>query len=175
MSNITTFPRQKLSADSAEVALRAIVFNISDYIFGLPVGAVQKIIICPPITNPIQEGIAIVNLGSQTATVLDLRYKFAENITEETTTAIQRRFLILIATKQDHPCGIIVDRAPVIQDIPASSIEPIPPSYREVKQFNFASHLATLPSLETGNKADPVNIFLLGMEDIYAKTTVRLS
>lgn len=170
MTNITAFPLQRLSADSLEDSLRIIVFNVSQYMFALPVGAVQKIIICPPTIDGISEGIGIVNLGSFTATVLDLRYKFVKDIDRETLPTLQRRFLILIDTKEGDPCGIIVPRPPIIKDIPLSAIVPVPRSYRQVKQLNFTSHMVVLSEADS-DRADPDNIFLLGMEDIFASLT----
>ena len=167
------YPFQTLSNRSAEEALRAIIFNVSEYVFAMPVGAVHKIIISPPITNNMERGIGIVNLGSQTITVLDLRYKFDRNFSEQSISPSSRRFLILIKTKTREICGIIVDLPPVLTDIPLSSIQPVPNSYREVMGLDLTSYMAILPwkKAQQEDEKDSQNIFILGMEQILVGLT----
>ena len=166
-------PFQTLSNRSTEKALRAIVFNVSEYVFAMPIGAVDKIVVSPPIINNMERGIGIVNLGSQTITVLDLRYKFDRNFSEQSISPSSCRFLILTKIKNGEICGILVCSPPFLTDIPLSSIQPIPNSYREVMGLDLTSYMAILPRkiAQQADEKDSQNIFILGMEQILVDLT----
>ncbi len=60
----TPFPFKRLSgAVSERDSLRVVVFAIADYLFALPVGAVLKVMACPPISSTVESGIGMVDLG----------------------------------------------------------------------------------------------------------------
>lgn len=175
MNDSLTFPLKRLSsASNSEDSLRVIVFPVSNYLFALPVGAVIKIINSPPLTNKFENGIGMVNLGSQTYTVLDLSHNFLENSSEKIVTNTdnfankQIDLLILIQTKNDENCAIKIARSPVLMDIPLTTIRPIPSSYRQVANLNFVTHMAVLSSEE--EEKETVNVFLLATNEIFGNS-----
>lgn len=170
MNQILTPPLKRLSsANNSENALRVIIFPVSNYLFALPVGAVIKIITCPSLVNTIEDGIGMVNLDDRTLTVVDPSYNFLENSSEAV--AVKTDYfankkiplLILIETKTEESCGILIARQPILTDISLTTIRPIPLSYRQVAKLDFVTHMAIL-SLEEDRET--VNVFLLAMNQI---------
>ncbi len=155
-------PVQILSNSSRDRALRTVIFQVFEHLFAIPVGAVEKIVVCPPITNKISRGIGIVSLDSQTVTVVDLRYKFERDFSAASLELSSRQFLILIHTESGESCGILVASPPFLKDLPISSIQPIPVSYREVMDIELVNYMAILTDEGKGAR----NIFILGMERI---------
>lgn len=150
----------EIAHKTEETALRAIIFAVADYWFALPVGAVQKISLCPPIKNAVEEGLGTIDLGNETATVVDLEAKFAANQDHNFT----RRYLLLTQTHSGEKCGLIATSPPSMVEIPLSTIRSLPASYRESGKFGFISHLAVLPQDE-----ESIDVFLLGMRELFSQ------
>ena len=158
-------------------ALRTLVFTLAadtssaqeDYLFALPVEAVLKVINCPPINWAIDSGIGMIDLGSQSVTVVDLRQqkRLTKPKRQEESNAYQRdnsyRFLILLQTRMEELYGIPVTDTPKLTDIPLSTIRPVPLSYRQAAGLNLVSHMAVLSETQ---EQKPLNVFLLGMSKI---------
>lgn len=155
----TKLPLKRLAGPATEECLRVIVFEIANHLFALPVGAVLKVITCPSLSTPIKNGIGMLEVGDQTVTVVDLSHKFVEE-SDCQGLLPKRRFLILIQTRTGELCGIPVDNAPAITDIPLATIRPVPLSIRLV-QLAFASHMAILPETQDSSAK---KIFLLGIK-----------
>lgn len=158
-------PLKRLSAQIGnQDALRVIVFEVMDYIFALPIEAVLKIVVCPSLKSPIENGIGIVDLESETIAVVDLRYKFASSSFKEPVTAISaswpRRFLIVTQTRTSEPCGFLVDKSPSLNDVLLSTIRPLPSSYRQVAELGFANRIGELPA--SGKQSESATVFILG-------------
>jgi chemotaxis signal transduction protein len=158
-------PLKRLSnVDEEQTTIRTIVFSLADvehtaigkYQFALPVEAVIRAIVYPANRTTLTDGIGMINLGDQTVTIVDLRDKF----TKTDHTQDSSRFLILFKTRSDELCGLPVKDAPILIDIPMTTIRPLPLAYREVNQLTFASHAAIVP--QEGDLA-PLEILLLGM------------
>jgi chemotaxis signal transduction protein len=146
------FPLQRLSNNkNQENAIRAIVFSLpqspsianEEYIFALPLEAVNKIIICPPLTSRITKGIGTIELDSQMLTIVDLSYKFNLECLPEF-----YRFLILFKLDNGESCGIPVSQSPLTLDIPFDTVRTIPQSFRQANDLDFATHMAIVPNLE---------------------------
>jgi chemotaxis signal transduction protein len=145
--------------------IRTIVFALADidrtsmaqYLFALPVEAVEKAIAYPSERAMLKDGIGMLNLGSQTITIVDLRQKFAKIDPQEDSS----RFLILFHTQTGELCGLPVKDAPAMIDIPLDTIRSIPLAYREVNQLSFVSHMAIVPQ---GDNLEPLQILLLGLD-----------
>lgn len=159
------FPFKRLSGAANDCdSLRVIVFAIADYLFALPVGAVLKVITCPPISSTVEGGIGMADLGSQTITILDLRQKLGSQTLEKQFPGFQQ-LLLLIQTRTGEICGIPVDKPPSLLDIPLETVRPVPLSYRQVAKLSFASHMAVLTP---GQPEESIKVFLLGMSQILA-------
>jgi chemotaxis signal transduction protein len=156
--------------DEDDRNLRTIVFSLaniedsamSQYLFAMPVEAVEKSIVYPVERAQLKDGIGMINLGDRMLTIVDLRQKF-------TTVAPERddsRFLILFHTQAGELCGLPVKDAPVLLDIAPDTIRQLPLAYREVNQIGFATHMATIPQAEG---AAPLQILLMGLDRVLAK------
>jgi hypothetical protein len=108
----------------------------------------------------------MVDLGQQTATIINLHQRLAPQNSSNST--IQKRFLILTQTYQHELCGIPIETPPTMLDLPLDKIQPLPSSYRQGDALgSLASHVAVLPESEGSHK-----IFLLGTKANIAKTSV---
>lgn len=156
-------PSQQRLSDIATInqpGLRAIVFEIDNYRFALPIDAVLKIVPCPPLSSPIQDGIGIADWEAQTITVIDLYQKFFQPTAQNSQKSpYNNRFLILTMTQDREICGFAIDRSPTLMDIPLNDIRSVPLSYRQVAELGFVSHMAILSNERT---EQPLKIFLLG-------------
>ncbi len=168
----TPFPFKRLSgAVSERDSLRVVVFAIADYLFALPVGAVLKVMACPPIRSTVESGIGMVDLGAQTITIVDLRQKFIQQVqgqqAHQVPSAVDTsgRFLLLTQTRTGEICGIPVDKPPALIDIPLEAVRPVPWSYRQVAELSCVSHMAVLP---VAPNEEPLKVLLFGMSQILA-------
>jgi chemotaxis signal transduction protein len=156
---------KRLSGTTTEQDIvRAIVFTLDDgtasenanYLLALPVGAVFKIITCPPIIKTVEQGIGVVDWQEQTVTVVDLRQKFFKS--EPFSSSHSYRFLILLKMRSGDLCGIPIEQSPTLIDLPAATIRPVPLSYRQVAGLTLASHMAVLP-LPQGKESLKIFLF----------------
>jgi chemotaxis signal transduction protein len=168
----TPFPFKRLSGTvSDRDSLRVVVFAIADYLFALPVGAVLKVIACPPISSTVESGIGMVDLGTQTIAIVDLRQKFIPQLPAQQAHEVPSgvdtlgRFLLLTQTRTGEICGIPADKPPALIDIPLSAVRPVPWSYRQVAELNFISHMAVL---SLAPNSEPLKVLFLGMSQILA-------
>ncbi len=136
---------------------------MGEYLFALPVEAVAKAIVYPAHKIILQDGIGMMNLGSRSVTIVDLRQKLT-TIDPQTDPS---KFLILFNTQGGELCGLPVKDAPILLDLPLGKIRPLPAAYRQVNQLSFASHLAIVPQ---GEDRQPLQILLLGMERILGQS-----
>jgi chemotaxis signal transduction protein len=159
----TQLPKRLSSLNDDSDTIRMIVFSLADieqtsmskYLFALPVEAVEKAIVYPADRAILKEGIGMINLGTKTLTIVDLRQKFT-NIDPQQDSS---KFLILFHTQAGELCGLPVKTAPELFDIAPDHIRSIPLAYREANQLNFVSQMAIVPQ---ENGLEPLQILLLG-------------
>jgi chemotaxis signal transduction protein len=169
----TPLPKRLSSIEDDSDAIRTIVFSLADieatsmsqYLFALPVEAVEKAIIYPTDRAVLKDGIGMINLGSQTLTIVDLRQKFATIDPQQDSS----KFLILFHTQSGELCGLPIKDAPALLDIDPAMIRSIPLAYREVNQLNFVSQMAIVPQ---ENGLEPLQILLLGLNQSPAQSRV---
>ncbi|MDJ0535100.1 MAG: chemotaxis protein CheW [Xenococcaceae cyanobacterium MO_207.B15] len=161
MLNPTLPPRPISEGINSTNVLRAITFEMMDYFFAIPIDVVLKIIICPPIQHPMEQGIGIVDLDGETITVVDLGYKLAnlasDRQTSEITSCSPRRFLIVAQTLTGDSCGFIAYKSPSLNDISLSTIRPLPASYGQVTGLGFVNYIGALPQ-----SSESSTVFILG-------------
>jgi chemotaxis signal transduction protein len=156
--------------DEDDNSIRTILFALADiedtamsqYLFAMPVEAVEKAIVYPRDRSPLKDGIGMINLNGQMLTIVDLRQKFTTIDPHQDSS----KFLILFHTQSGELCGLPVQDAPVLMDISLSTIQPLPLAYREVNQLSFVSHMASVPQEDD---REPLQILLLGLERMLAK------
>jgi chemotaxis signal transduction protein len=152
-------------------SIRTIVFTLADieqtsmaqYLFAMPVEAVEKAIVYPPQRTALKDGIGMIDLGDRTLTIVDLRQKFA-NIDSQHDSS---KFLILFRTQAGELCGLPVKDAPVLIDISPDTIREIPLAYREVNQLSFVSHMAIV---RQEDNPEPLQILLLGLNRPFTRS-----
>jgi chemotaxis signal transduction protein len=172
------FPLQRLSGNKdRENTIRSIVFSLpqspsttdEEYIFALPLEAVAKIVVCPPLTSKITQGIGTIELDSQILTIVDLSYKFNLECSSDS-----YRFLILFKLDNGESCGIPVAKSPLTLDIPFDTIRTIPQSFRQANDLYFATHMAIVPNLalekSEGATCEAVNSTLLSTPSVSASS-----
>lgn len=163
-------PKRLSGNNDDDDSIRTIVFSLADieqtsmaqYLFAMPVEAVDKAIVYPTDRAMLKEGIGMINLGEQTLTIVDLRHKFASIDPPQDSS----KFLILFHTQAGELCGLPVKDAPVLLDISPTTIRSIPLAYREVNQLSFVSHMAIVPQEEG---VEPLQILLLGLNQPQAQ------
>ncbi len=143
------------------VGMRLIVFNIGNYLFGLPIEIILKIIPCPQFHTPIKNGIGIVDWESQMIAVIDLHHKLKESFPHEEIVNVDLnfRFLILTKTNYEEICGFAIFEPPTLMDIPQKDIRSVPLSYRQVAGMGFINHMAII---STPDEEKNQQIFILG-------------
>ena len=160
----TPLPKRLSSLDDSD-NIRMILFSLADieqtsisqYLFALPVEAVEKAIVYPADRAILKDGIGMIDFGDEILTIVDLRQKFTTIDAQHDTS----KFLILFHTQSGELCGLPVKAAPTLLDIAPELIRPIPAVYREVNQLNFVSHMAVIPQ---ENGLPPLQILLLGLD-----------
>jgi len=150
------FPPQRLSHITSDVnLLKVLVFEMANHFFALSISAIFKVINCPPVTDTTDSSLGITDFEGQTVTVVNLAQKLSPQ--NSATQRMQKRFLIVILTRQGELCGIPIDNSPALIELPMDSIRPLPLSVRQVNPLSIATHVAILPKSEGSLK-----IFLLG-------------
>ncbi|WP_310481723.1 chemotaxis protein CheW [Chamaesiphon sp. VAR_48_metabat_403] len=165
MQTPSLLPKRLSSVSDDDDTLRTVVFSlanmentsISQYIFALPVEAVDRAIVYPSERAVLRDGIGMLNLGDRTLTIVDLRQKFTPIDPQQDSS----KFLILFHTQAGELCGLPVKDAPVLLDIDPDTIRSIPLAYREVNQLSFVSHMAIVPQ---ENGLEPLQILILGLD-----------
>ncbi|MGK7947842.1 MAG: chemotaxis protein CheW [Xenococcaceae cyanobacterium] len=167
----TLLPFERLSEKTIQEkdSLRVMVFSVMDYFFAFPIGAILRIIPCPPFTTE-DNGIGMIDLGSQTVTIVDLRHKFIKKVKDNPVEAISTannspNFLIMFQTQVGELCGIPVEKAPILTDLALKNIRPVPLSYRQISELSFVNHMAVIPQEEQ----ESLKIFCLGTNEILAE------
>ncbi|AFY96377.1 chemotaxis protein CheW [Chamaesiphon minutus] len=168
---------QRLASNNEDGnTIDAIVFALADieqtpmanYLFAMPVAAVEKAIVYPSERAVLRDGIGIMNLGAETLTIVDLRQKFASIDPLQDSS----KFLILFHTHAGELCALPIKDAPVLMDIDPAMIRSLPLAYREVNQLSFISQMAIVP--QEGNLA-PLQILLIGFDPIDPNRSNRSS
>jgi chemotaxis signal transduction protein len=158
-------PKRLSSLEDDLDSIRTVVFSLADidetsiaqYLFALPVEAVEKAIAYPDQRATLRDGIGMIDLDSKTLTIVDLRQKFTKIDPQKDNS----KFLILFHTQAGELCGLPVKDAPVLLDISPDTIRSIPLAYREVNQLSFVSQMAIVPQ---ENGLEPLQILLLGFD-----------
>jgi chemotaxis signal transduction protein len=172
MQTPALLPKRLSSVSDDDDTLRTVVFSLADmentsiaqYIFALPVEAVDRAIVYPSERAVLRDGIGMMNFGDQTLTIVDLRQKFTTIDPQQDSS----KFLILFHTQAGELCGLPVKDAPVLLDIAPDTIRSIPLAYREVNQLSFVSHMAIVPQ---ENGLEPLQILILGLDRPLAQSS----
>ncbi|VEP13883.1 putative CheW protein [Hyella patelloides LEGE 07179] len=160
MLNTISIPQLSSSKNVTQNTSKAVAFKVLNYWFALPIEAVLRIIICPPLDAPLKDCLGLVEWDRQTITVIDLAQKLQDGESEfETAETSSHRFLILTQTQSAELCGFLSNSSPILLDIPLENIRSISASYRQVADLSVISKMAILPQQESEKV---LKILLLG-------------
>jgi chemotaxis signal transduction protein len=170
----TPLPKRLSSLNDDTDTIRMVVFSLADieqtamsqYLFALPVEAVEKAVVYPTDRAILKDGIGMINFGSQNLTIVDLRQKFTTIDPQQDSS----KFLILFHTQAGELCGLPAKTAPELLDIEPEMIREIPLAYREVNHLSFVSHMAIIPQ---ANGVEPMQILLLGLDRSIVKPSAN--
>ncbi|AFZ21476.1 chemotaxis protein CheW [Allocoleopsis franciscana] len=123
-----------------------IVFKIADYLFGLSINDVLKVITCSLTDNRNLRTMGIVQLGQYMVKVLD----FHQSLGSEDLTELpgEQSFLVITRNGEGELCGILVDEPPNLMELAQESLQIIPRSNHQSGMFQLVSHGAVISAQE---------------------------
>ncbi len=142
-----------------------IVFKIADYLLGLPIGNVLKVVNCSSPENSKLKTMGIFQLGHHMVRLLDFYQSLSSGDSPQLSN--EQSFLVITRDSQGELCGILVDEPPNLVELPLEMIRSLPKSDRQSSIFQMISHAAVIPQKEA-----TTTIFLLDMNQYF--TTQRL-
>ena len=152
MSSLTptiTLPEPSQAQRSKPAAptdhFRVIAFGIASYTFALPMGAIARVIHCPPLENPGLGRTGLIHLEQQVIRILDLHDLATAQGNSQETAAPEPRFLVIARRRDGELCGIPVDTPPDLIEVAQSQVQPLPPSAHQDPILFLAPMIAVLP------------------------------
>lgn len=146
------------SLESHPQKVKTVIFKIANYLFALPLTAIEKITLFPSEENH-HNNTNLINFDNRTLTILNLHQQLTSTNQKQKELSHTGKFLIITQNPQGESYGIKVDTLPNLIDLPWSSIEQLSTSYRQHQILGLANYVSVLPS-QTGKKL----IFLLDLE-----------
>lgn len=134
-----------------------IVFQISDYLLGLPIGDVLKVVNCPSAQKKNLETMNLVQIGRHMIRVMDWHHSLNSDSVNHLASDLS--FLVITRDHQGRLCGILVDEPPNFMELPLDMTQNLPKSDRNSSIFQMISHAAVVSYEDT-----TTTIFLLDMK-----------
>ncbi|MFN3361491.1 MAG: chemotaxis protein CheW [Pseudanabaenaceae cyanobacterium] len=131
--------------------LKLLIFPIGNLWLSLNLQSVKKVIPRPEIVKGRQEYLGLCVFDNQEVTVIDLYQKVLGQGTPQ-----GKSYLIVLESPKGW-YGLTIGSLPLMRDVSANQLHPVPPEYRERDTLNIASHMVQL-SLQPDK---PVPVFLL--------------
>lgn len=143
----------------AQATIKVVVFAISNLNLAFRIENVYKVLNQAPVYGLGLNGVGIAHLGDREVTVVDLhRQLFQSSII---TQASKKSYLIVAQNSEGNLYGTPVAVVPALMEIPLSSIQVLPESYRQADILGCASHFCHIPQVEA-----PLTIFLLDVDQL---------
>ncbi len=137
-----------------------IVFKIADYLLGLPIGNVLKVVNCFSTENSRLKTMGIVQLGHHMIRIVDFYQPLVSGNLPPLPN--EQSFLVITRDSQGELCGILVDEPPNLVELPLDMIRSPPKSDRQSSIFQMITHAAVLSQQEA-----TTTIFLLDMNQAF--------
>lgn len=134
-----------------------IVFTIADYLLGLPISDVLKVVSCSLTDNRNLRTMGIVQLGQYMVKVLDFHQSLISG--DLTDLPGEQSFLVITRDGEGELCGILVDEPPNLMELPQQSLRSIPQSHHQSSLSQMVSHAAVVSA-----KEGTMTILLLDMK-----------
>ncbi len=124
-----------------------ITFEVAGYWFVLPMKAILKIVNCPSPKEGGAVGIGLVQLGSHTIRLLNLRQEIERS---PTATPEQASFLVVVRNPQKELWGIALDVPPDIVELPLTTFKSVVSLETPFDdKTNWISHMAIVPTKDS--------------------------
>ena len=137
-----------------------IVFKIADYLLGLPISDVLKVVNFSAANSKKLTTMGLVQIGKYMIKVLDLHQQLSLDTLHHRVD--NPSFMVVTHDSQGELYGISVDEPPDIVELPLETIRSLPKSTSHSKPIiEMVSHVAVLPQ-----KEDIKTIFLLDLKQI---------
>jgi purine-binding chemotaxis protein CheW len=149
----------KIMQDEIKVD-KFIVFKIADYLLGLPIGNVLKVVNCPYTENNRLRTLGVVQLGHHMIRVLDFYQPLSPSDLPQLLNELS--FLVITRDAEGELCGILVDEPPNLVELPPEMIRSLPKSDRHFSMFKMVSHAAFI-----SHKEATTTIFLLDIKQSF--------
>jgi chemotaxis signal transduction protein len=157
---------------------KVIILPIANYLFAIPMSMVLQVRRCPPDLRNSPVDAELTNLDDRPVLVLNLQLRLEQSSTSSAqastqasaqtaitsrrrTTSHLDQFLVLTQSRTGELCGLRVDRLPDMLDLPASTVQTLPESYRQNNLQGLAKYVAIIPK---GEKK--MVIYLLELEQL---------
>ncbi len=142
--------------------IKLIVFTIKTLNFSLPIEKVYKILNRTTIYSSGTNQVGVTHVGDREITVIDLHRRFfqASSINESESNG----YLVILQNTTGELYGIPVAEAPILMDVPLSTIRVLPESYRQADTLEIARHVAVIPQGEGA-----LTVFLLDVDLLLPK------
>lgn len=137
--------------------IKLIVFTIGNLKFSLPIERVYKILNSTSIYGSGTNQVGIAHISDREITVIDLHRRFfkASSVNESESNG----YLVILQNTTGELYGIPVAEAPILMDVPLSTIRVLPESYRQADTLEIARHVAVIPQGEGA-----LTVFLLDVD-----------
>lgn len=122
-----------------------IIFKINNYILGLPIATVLKVVNYPPINREHSDA-GLIHIGQHTITLLNLHQKLGSSYNS----LVNRNspFLIITQLLQGELCAIPVDEPPSLVELSRDSVRALPKSYQHDSLQDLVKCVAVLTEAE---------------------------
>jgi purine-binding chemotaxis protein CheW len=134
-----------------------IVFKIADYLLGLPISDVLKVVNYSPTENGKLRTMGVVQIGRHMVKVLDFHQELSSGGLAQLPG--EQPFLLITRDREGELCGILVDEPPNLVELPLEMIQSLPKSDHQSSIFQMVSHAAVISQQEI-----TTTIFLLDMK-----------
>lgn len=152
LTNSKSLSLRQSNTRNAGASLKVIVFEMGNLNLALRIESVYKVMSQIPIYGSGLNSVKIAQVGDREVTVVELHRRFF---------APRGDYLVIIQNGKGELYGIPVAVVPVMREVPLSSVQVLPESYRHADLLAIASHVCHIPQQEA-----PLTIFLLDVEQL---------
>lgn len=144
---------------NAVASLKVVVFEMGSLKLALRIDTIYKVLNQAQVYGIGLNGLGIAHVGDREVTVVDLhRQLFQSSIINE---ASKKSYLLVVQNSAGELYGIPVAVVPALIEIPLSSIQVLPQSYRHANILGMATHFCYISQEEA-----PLTIFMLDVDKL---------
>jgi purine-binding chemotaxis protein CheW len=145
----------------AQRSLKLLIFSVGQLNVALSVDIVKKVVDYTTIYSSGLNHMGMARVDDREITVVDL-HKRLFNVSQPIQSN-SRGYLVIARNSVGETFGILVSKAPSLEDIPISQIRTLPESYRRSDTLEIASHVTVIPQTEGA-----LTVFILDVDRVVA-------